>query len=187
VRAFLAVPADPQWVTAARELVAGLAPRLPRAAWTKADAWHVTLKFFGDISEEAAGHFAEALAPSMTRLPGLELESSDPLVLPERGRPRTLAVGFSKNAALGALDDLARSAEQVCRGLGFPADDRPFRPHVTLARLRDPWPRQAIEEFRRGVAGRALPRWRVAGFTLYRSQLDPSGAVHTALREWRAA
>ena len=58
MRAFLALPPDPAWTESARGLVAGLQPRLPPASWTRPEAWHLTLKFLGEIPADAAAAFA---------------------------------------------------------------------------------------------------------------------------------
>jgi 2'-5' RNA ligase len=57
---------------------------------------------------------------------------------------------------------------------------------VTLARIRDPWPQAAVEEFCEAARAWDFPAWRVRSLVLYRSRLDPAGAVHTPLREWAA-
>jgi 2'-5' RNA ligase len=55
VRVFLAVPSDPLWVDSARGLVETLRKDLPRASWTRAESWHVTLLFLGDVDEGFVG------------------------------------------------------------------------------------------------------------------------------------
>ena len=65
---------------------------------------------------------------------------------------------------------------------GVEPERRPFRPHVTLARLRDPWPAAAVAAFRAAVDGAALPPYRCGAGVLYASRLHPSGAVHTPVR-----
>ena len=184
MRAFLAVPPDPAWVDCARGLVAGLRPRLPRASWTRPEAWHLTLKFLGEISDEAAGEFAEGIEAEIGRTSSGRLPSGAPVLLPPRGRPRVLGVGFSPSPALEALAGLAHGADAAGRRIGVAPEGREFRPHVTLARLRESWPPAAVEAFLREAGACAFPEWTVGRCILYRSQLHPAGAVHTPLREW---
>lgn len=184
MRAFLAVPPDPAWVACARDLVAGLRPRLPRASWTRPEAWHLTLKFLGEISDDAAGEFVKGVDAEIGRTSSGRLSSGGPVLLPPRGRPRVLGVGFSPSPALDALAGLARGADAAGRRIGVAPERREFRPHVTLARLRESWPPAAVETFLREAVACAFPEWTVARCILYRSQLHPAGAVHTAVREW---
>ncbi len=184
MRAFLAVPADRAWRESAQGLVAGLKPTLPRASWTRPEAFHVTLKFLGEISKEAAGRFADDVGARAGEVAAGDLAASGPVMLPPRGRPRVAGVGFAHGPAREALGALAAAAEASARRIGVAPEERPFSPHVTLARLRDPWPPAAVESFCRAVSGWTFPAWRVSTVVLYESRLDAAGAVHTPLREW---
>jgi 2'-5' RNA ligase len=182
VRAFLAVPADPGWVAAAEPLAARLRRELPRASWTRPEAWHLTVKFLGEIAEPDAERFADAVAPHAAAAAAGALPAGGPLVLPPRGRPRVLGAGFAPSPAGAALEDLARRADEAAARIGVAPEGRPFRPHVTLARVRDPWPAHAVDAFRSALGEAALPAFRCAECVLYASRLSPSGAVHTAVR-----
>jgi 2'-5' RNA ligase len=187
VRAFLAVPADTAWVESALRLSRRLRESLPRASWTRPEAWHLTLKFLGEISEGAAASFAARIEPEILRHPEVEVSPGAPVVFPRRGRPRVLGIGFSPSAALDVLAEIAREADDAAAAVGVPAEGRNFQPHVTLARLRDPWPPAAVEAFRSEASAWALPPWRASSCALFRSRLDPAGSVHTPVREWRLA
>ena len=187
MRVFLAVPADAGWVASARELTRRLAASLPRASWTRPESWHLTLKFLGEIPEEAAERFAEAIGPAAAESPGGVLSRGGALLLPDPRRPRVLGVGFSPGPALERLAAIAREAQAAGRRAGVPAEKRSFRPHVTLGRLREPWPAEAVEAFRREADGWAFPDWPVRSCILYESRLHPSGAEHRPLREWALA
>lgn len=188
MRVFLAVPADADWVESARRLVGRLTPALPRASWTRPESWHITLKFLGDIPAEAAERFADAIDDCATAVPGGDLSGGGATLFPPRGRPRVLGIGFAPgSSALAPLADLAREAETLGRRVGARAEDRPFRPHVTLGRVREPWPAAAIGAFRREADAWVFPEWPVRSCVLYESRLHPSGAIHTPLHAWTLA
>src|SRR5262249_34562917 len=111
VRAFLAVPADPAWVAAAEPLAGRLRRDLPRASWARRGAWDLTLKFLGEISQEDAERSAAAMAPLAAASRAGALPPGGALLLPPRGRPRVLAVGFGSSERGAALSELARSAD----------------------------------------------------------------------------
>ncbi len=181
VRAFLAVPVDPAWADSVARWTAGLKASLPRAAWTRREAWHLTLKFLGEIPRATADRLAAELAPVAERARALELEPGGPVVFPPRGRPRVVGLGFAPSADLEALESLAASAEAAVRRAGLPPEDRALHPHVTLARLREPWPAAALETFRTEAAAWPLPAWKARECVLFESRLEPGGAVHTPL------
>jgi 2'-5' RNA ligase len=120
-------------------------------------------------------------------MPEVALPPGGPVVFPPHGRPRVAGVGFAAGSGVDALSAVARIAERAARAIGCEPEDRPYRPHVTLARLREPWGRGAVEAFRQAAAAWPFPEWRVRSIVLFRSRLHPSGAVHTPLREWPAA
>jgi 2'-5' RNA ligase len=188
LRVFLAVPADAAWVESARKLLGRLTPALPRASWTRPESWHITLKFLGDIPGEAAERFADAIGERVAAAPGGELTGGGAILLPPHGRPRVLGIGFAaSSSALAPLSDVARAAETLGRRVGAQASDRPFRPHVTLGRVREPWPASAVDAFRREADAWAFPEWPVRSCVLYESRLQPLGAIHTPLHEWTLA
>ncbi len=143
MRGFLAVPPDPAWVARAGELVGHLRPSLPPASWTRPETWHLTLRFFAEIPAEAA----EACAEETFRAAGScggELTASGSLVFPPRGRARVLSLGFAPSPSVSALEALAAAAEAAARRAGAAPEERSYHPHVTLARIRYPWPHAAV-------------------------------------------
>ncbi len=185
MRAFLAVPADPAWAEAGKTLMERLKASSPRASWTKPESWHLTLRFLGEISDVNAAAVAGALDRGrVDAVAAGELRSTGPVAFPSRGRPRVLGIGLSTPAS---LESLWRAGAEAARTIGLPPENRSFRPHLTLARVRDPWPRPAVETFWAEVEGWALPPWRFSSCVLFASKLDPAGAVHTPVRSWELA
>ena len=184
IRAFLAIPSDGLWVESARGLLARLEPALPRASWTKPSGWHLTLKFFERISPETVTAFRAAIGPVAAALVPGEMLTGVAVVFPARGPARVLGVGVAPSPALDEVSRLAREAQARARALGLPEEKRAFHPHVTLARLRNPWPDEAVENFRRQVGAWSFPAWQARASVLYESRLLPEGAVHTPIEEW---
>jgi 2'-5' RNA ligase len=184
VRAFFAVPSDGLWVESARALVQSLKVGLPRCSWTRPETWHLTLRFLGKIAEEAVRKFAAGIEPVAFGIVPGELIASGAVVLPPRGTPRVLGVGFAPGPVLEEISRLAAEAERQARGIGLEAEGRPFRPHVTLGRIREAWPIGAVEEFRRRVEAWTFPRWQARCCVLYESRLEANGAIHTPRAEW---
>ena len=184
MRAFLAVPPDPAWAARAAALLGPLKSSLPSASWTRPESWHLTLRFFADIDAAAADRCAADTFAAASRFAGGELIPAGSLVFPPRGRARVLGAGFGPSDGADALKALAAEAEAAARLAGAPPEGREYHPHVTLARIRTPWPHAAVERFRRETDAWDLPPFRLIGVVLYESRLSPSGAAHTPLRSF---
>jgi 2'-5' RNA ligase len=97
---------------------------------------------------------------------------------PPRGVPRVLWIGVGEGAS--RLSELQGELARRIAALGIPLEDRPFHPHLTLARWREsrsPDREWALAAAPHGVIARA----RVEGATLYQSRLSPAGPSYTAL------
>lgn len=184
VRAFLAVPPDPAWSDSAKALLGKLRPGLPDASWTRPDSWHLTLRFLGEVPRERLSEFASGIARAAARHAALRLSTGGPVVFPPRGPARVLGAGFAEDSGAAALASLARDAEECARAIRLEPERRPFRPHVTFARIRRPWPPDAVARFRDGVGGWSFPAWPVGVCVLYESRLAPEGATHTPVGRW---
>jgi RNA 2',3'-cyclic 3'-phosphodiesterase len=190
VRAFLAVPSPPAWVDSARNLVQRLRASLPEASWTKPESWHLTLLFLGEISGDAVRRFAAGIAPKVQACEGGDLQTGAAVVFPARGPARVLAVGFAPSAVTESLVALARDAHVLAADVVGSSDlgkHKEFHPHVTLARLRKPWPRESVDAFRHEVDAWRFPAWPVQRAIFYESRLERDGAIHTPMGEWSMA
>lgn len=170
LRLFVALdlPADVR-----EDLVDALSPLRARwqdLKWVRPEGMHVTLAFLGSVDEAALPHVVEALqaagvrgAPVQARLDGTGGSFGG----------RVLWARLVDAEPLADLAGLVRGALSS-RGIAF--DDGPFRPHVTLARVRRGarLPREAAASY----AGPAVA-WTVERVVLYRSQLRRGGAIYT--------
>jgi len=182
--AFLALPPDPAWAESASRLLESLRPPSPPAAWTKPSAWHLTVHFLGNAGAEELRSFAGSISAAAARARPGELPAGGAAVFPPRGPARVLAVGFAPSAALEHLGRLASAARSAAKEIGLQVETRPFRPHVTLARIRDRWSSAAVARFRSLVDGWPFPAWTMTRCVLYASRLGRDGASHAALAEW---
>ena len=154
--------------------------------WVNPAGIHLTLKFLGDTEAGLVTPLLTALgeataAGDSTPFP-LHLDGLG--VFPNRREPRGIYAGVD-----GDLDSLAqaqRQVEQAITQLGFPREKRPFRPHLTLGRVRDgvaPAARRKIGETIATQAAALSPEyaWSAGEIHLIRSHLTPQGAVYTPL------
>jgi 2'-5' RNA ligase len=143
-----------------------------RAKWVTRASLHLTLRFLGDIEEGVVEGLAAAL-PKLAGGPSPRLRASECVGLPNGARARVVALALRHGADLASL---AAATEHEFEHLGFPAEPRAFRPHVTLARLRAPVDvRNWLSEPQEPVDGVAT------SLTLYRSELGGEAAAYTPL------
>ena len=101
--------------------------------WVRGAGIHLTLKFLGDVADEREGELVAALGGAARGARALSLVLEGFGVFPDFRRPRVVWAGIAPDAA---LEILQHRVEQEFAPLGFPAEARPFRPHVTLGRAR---------------------------------------------------
>lgn len=172
-RLFVAVPLPPEPLAACRALVdqvrSGPLGRAPR--WVHVDNLHLTVRFLGDTPPDLVPDVALAVADALAGRSAFDVDLAGAGMFPGPRKPRTLWLGIERGAEeLGALAD---ALDAPLAPLGWPPDDRPYRPHLTVARLDATSPAQGVAVADSLVA--AATGWRT-GFradrvVLYRSHL----------------
>lgn len=152
-----------------------------RMRWVKPENIHLTLKFLGDITIEQVETVGRAMAAAAENLKPILLQAKGVGAFPNIKKPRVLWAGVQ-----GDTEGLCNFQELLDRELseiGIPPENRPFRGHLTIGRLKD-WPDPgpwfaALERNRNFEA----ERFEATTVTLFRSDLTPAGARYSRLRE----
>ena len=133
VRLFIAInlPADVRRL--AHAAAAPLREAAPHAHWVAEENLHLTLKFLGEVPEDAGPAIAAAVGAASACHRRTELELRDFGAFPNLRRPRVVWAGVLPDPRLELLQ---HDLEVACEGLGFEVEGRPFRPHVTLGRVK---------------------------------------------------
>ena len=164
------------------EATTSLRAAAPDLAWVAREKRHLTLKFLGDVAEEAVPRLTTAAERAAAAHGPLEMSVREIGAFPNFRRARVVWIGVEQERRLELLH---HDLELACEHEGFEVEGRPFRPHVTLARVRDPLPvdrMKALARLARSV--RVHASVLVERITLLESILAPSGAryrcVHSA-------
>lgn len=168
IRLFVAIDL-PEAVKAS---LARLGGGVPGAKWVSIENLHLTMRFIGEVDEDAAGDIAAAL--DQIRAPAFDLTLSGVGQFASRRAPRVLWVGVEKNQSLVHLNAKVESTLVRC---GIAPDGRRFSPHVTLARLRGA-SRPRINSFVATNAMFTAGPVPVDSFILFSSFLGRGGAIH---------
>jgi len=151
-------------------------------SWVAPGNLHVTLKFLGETSPNRVGAAADALAGVAANFPPFGLEAEGAGLFPGTRNPRVLWVGLREPLEL--VRELQENMENALSGAGFPREDRPFHPHITVGRARGVLPPAWGDRFLRALSGRRFGEVPVPKITLYESRLSPGGAVYTVVRDF---
>lgn len=186
LRLFVAIEVPPEILQEARHIQTLLQKRIQGPArWVRPEGIHLTIKFLGDVSPERRADIEGLLARQVRGTAPLSFQVSGPGAFPTIDRPRVIWLGIGGDT--GPLEALQRRLEDAFASLGFAREERPFRPHLTLARVK-------IPKMLIGLAD-AIDRegpYRGGSFTaqsisLIASALTPQGAVYERLASFPLA
>src|SRR3954471_24901570 len=184
MRLFIAVELPPSVAAAAtaasdalRERVHQRAPRA-RLTFVTPGRMHLTLRFLGEINRDRGTAIAQAFAAPLDHH-SFPLTLGEAGVFPARGAPRTVWLAIADGrAALRTLEEAVASRLDT---IGVPREARPFSPHLTLARVRDPTGLQGVG-FLQDLAPPPHAAGMVDAITLFESRLSPGGPIYTVLQ-----
>jgi 2'-5' RNA ligase len=175
LRLFAAIDIPHDVKTRLETLLDRLRP-LAKLHWIPVEKLHITTKFIGEWPENRLDELKQALA-AVTSPEPVEVAIRRVGWLPNPRSARILYAGVESTDTLTAL---AAATERAAAGAGVPAEQRMYRPHVTLARTRKPVP---LDELKRALAEielSAIGSYRASSFALYLS----AGGKYTRLQEF---
>jgi 2'-5' RNA ligase len=146
--------------------------------FTRVEQIHFTIAFLG---EQPGPEAALAAGEVLREHTAFELAIGGPGAFPNTARPRVLWLGVTEGAA--ALVVAAERLQRSLRAGGFAVEERKFRPHLTIGRVR-PRGEKLAKAALAAVAPGELARWTVREACLMQSVLGRGGATHTALRSY---
>ena len=153
-----------------------------RLSWTRPQGQHLTLKFFGDISRDDINSISAAVQKRVVAEQTLSLKIENLGVFPDARRPRVLWCGITGDVE--RLINLQKKLDSDFATLGFPAEDRPFTAHLTLARIKDPRDITGMSEALKKYGTFTAGEFTSDKLFLFQSNLSSQGAVYTKLAEF---
>ena len=175
------VPPEPV-LADVRRLVDGVRDGWPELRWARPDQWHLTLTFFGAVDEPVVPDLSARLARAASRAQPLALSFGSGGAFGSRRRARV--VWLRVDGDREPLRRLSRATDAAARRVGLDVEDRPYRPHLTLARARQPTDVRPLLEALESHAG---PPWTATRLALVRSRLaahEDRGSVYETLDDW---
>jgi 2'-5' RNA ligase len=182
MRIFVAVALE----AALGRAVAELPQRLNSAAafrWVPPGNLHLTLKFLGEITEERVARVADAAREVAGRSRPFSITLGGLGAFPSPKKPQIVWIGVAQGAE--RLIELARDLDVTLRRVKFPRDDRPFRPHLTIARAAHARPVPDLSGLLGGMRGVVVGTQSVDRLVVMESILNTNGAGYRSVDEVR--
>ncbi len=183
IRAFLAIVPPEDILQAISRLQEKMKREITgRISWTKSQGQHLTLKFFGDISTEDVKNICVAVKNRIVLGSPLNLKIEKLGIFPDFRKPRVIWCSVTGDGE--KLSVLQKQLDSDFASIGFPKEDRPFRAHLTLGRIKDTHGLSGISEALNKHNVFAAGVFDCKELVLFQSKLLPQGAVYTKLAEF---
>ncbi len=151
--------------------------------WVPAENVHLTLKFLGEVDEALVPKIEEALAAALARAEPFALSLSGCGCFPNARAPRVIWLGLAEGAEEAAA--LAAAVDEALEPLGFGREKRPFKPHLTIGRVKEPRDGAATAAQKiTSLGDYAAPASRLEAVALVKSTLTPEGSVYENVGRW---
>ena len=146
--------------------------------WVNPEQLHLTLRFFGDTEEKELKWMPEVIKNTTEQQHSFSLSLSSLGVFKNVAQPRVIWIGCSCPAE---LSDLKTSIDQAFDKHHFPADNKPFSPHLTLGRIKALYEKARLAELIRRYQEQILYKQQVDRIVLYESILKKAGPEYFPL------
>jgi 2'-5' RNA ligase len=154
------------------------------ASWSRVENIHLTLKFFGNVEVKQIQRIAEAAERAVKQFTEFQIGVGETGVFPRASRPQVLWIGVSDPS--GQLSALQETFENECVVEGFPKENRAYRPHLTIARLRRPEGARGLAEAHLGMRFETI-EIDLKELVVFRSELSPKGSKYTVISRHRVS
>jgi 2'-5' RNA ligase len=181
IRSFIAIELSPPIQAELGRVIRLISPATKVVRWVPSQNIHLTFKFLGDIELSGISGLQDALKKECLRHSAFEIRVGTLGAFPNPRRPRVIWVGVQAPPELGSLQ---KEIDSALLPLGYPTEDRPFSPHLTLGRVSQHATPEDVNKLSslisRTVVGE-LGTCMVEAVHLFRSDLRPTGSIYTPL------
>ena len=148
------------------------------ASWSRDANLHLTLKFLGEIPQTFVPDISSAASRAVADLAPFSVSLEQTGIFPTHGQPRVLWIGINDSSK--KLSELHARLEEESANAGFAKDSRPFHPHLTVARLRQPRHARTLAATHRELEFEPA-EIAVAELLVIRSELSSDGSKYTVV------
>lgn len=179
MRLFLALDIPQEIRRAMAEYVERVRQYAPEARWARVEGLHVTLKFLGEVNDSRLPEIKAAL--NILKASPFEVSLLGVGFFPNARSARVFWVGVQ---ASGALPQLAGKIDEELAKHGFAGEQRPYSPHLTLARAGAPGSLRGLAPLLEHEAMPQFGTMTAREFFLFQSHLGKGGSKYTKLEKF---
>jgi len=147
--------------------------------WVRPEGIHLTLKFFGYVSETDIANISEVVKNNIVNVKPFMLNIRSVGVFPSINRARVLWLGIDGD--IDVLIKLQKSIDTELQKYGFEMENRSFSPHLTIARIKEPKGLIGLAKIMEKSEEYTAGSFSIGGLNLFKSTLTPKGAIYTKL------
>ena len=181
LRAFIAIEVPEKIHNDIRKLQRAIASHRLNIRWVKPVNMHLTIKFLGNVEPSDMEALGRILSDTAANHPIFDLLPQGVGIFPNIRRPRIIWAGIAGQTDV--LRSIWKSVEDALVPLGFAADKRPYRGHVTIGRIKTRLDRGRLVTALRTHQDFVSEKFSVKHLVMVKSELRPSGPVYTKLWE----
>lgn len=184
VRAFIAIELPSIIAKSLEEIQNNLKDTANKITWVKPDNIHLTMKFLGNIETDKAHAIEKILKNIVSQISIGKLSVKGVGAFPTINNPRVIWVGVEDDKN---LLNIYTQLEEGVASLGFKKEERPFKPHLTLGRIKFLKDKKGLKERLEKLADIKFASFIVDSLILFKSELTPEGSLYTKLKEVKLA
>lgn len=181
IRAFIAIEIDEKNRSQLLSLISRLKEAKADVKWAESSAMHFTLKFLGNIDKSLIEKLKISLNDISKKFPVFDIHLSGISAFPNLKSPRVFWVGLDKGSS--QVCDIQKEIEEKLQSFGFKKEERGFRPHLTLGRIRSNKFLETLKLFLKNIEFQGETSSEAKGIVLFQSNLTPQGPIYTKLHE----
>jgi RNA 2',3'-cyclic 3'-phosphodiesterase len=182
IRSFIAIPLNPEIISHIEKTHNELKALSADVKWVNPRSIHLTLKFLGNVEERDIEKIAQEIQNGIKGFKPWLTAVKNMGAFPSLKSPRVVWVGIEDQG--GQVVRLQNQVETEMSNLGFEEEKRPFAPHLTLGRVRSPKGKDELVKYLLDEREQIFGEIKVDRVILFKSELKPTGAVYTVLKEF---
>lgn len=179
IRTFVAIEIPDSLLEQISDVQKQLKKHNERIKWTRPESIHLTLKFLGNVEEDRIAAIAQTLQEVASEFQPFRCPVKNVGAFPNPRRPRVVWIGIEDTE--DTLVKLAENSDDALNSLGFSKENRKFKPHLTIGRVKSAVSRKFTESIQ-NIAFQS-DAIEIKEMVIMRSDLKPTGAIYTPLNK----
>lgn len=182
IRSFIACPLPENVIESLSAIQEELKKKRFSVRWVNPENIHLTIKFLGDIQQDRVSDLSGCLNETAMQFRQFPVSLKGLGVFPTIRRPGVIWAGIGGNVE--GLMEMQKQVEAVLAEMGFPKEEKKFKAHLTLGRIKERIdPKALLKAFEECEALDAQQDFLLDRLVLYRSRLTPGGAIYSQLSQ----